>query len=41
MHDAATEGEDEAIKVLIELGSNIHSTDNVSWYPNVMLLTNT
>ena len=33
-------GNVEEIKALIEQGAYIHSTDKVSWYPNVMLLNN-
>ena len=40
MHSAAVMGEVEAIKVLIEQGADIHSTNKVSWYPTVMLLNN-
>ena len=40
MHKAARGGNVEAIKVLIEQGADIHSTNKVSCYPNVMLLNN-
>ena len=33
-------GNVEEIKALITQGADIHSTDEVSWYPTVMLLNN-
>ena len=33
-------GKVEEIKALIKQGADIHSTEKVSWYPDVMLLNN-
>ena len=40
MHKAAFQGEVEIIKLLIEQGADIHSTNEVSCYPTVILLNN-